>query len=272
MFLAHLSQSIGRRWQDRRAFADFRSYALSIYDTAVRYFPRAPFPGRGAVRTLRYANVEGDVHIRVGSSDAAIAEEIFVRHVYAALVDADVGSVKTIIDLGANVGMTVRLWSSRFKGAKIVAVEPDPSNIAVARRNGSAPGATVDFVQACVAAEPGTVSLDREADECAYRMTREKSTGLTVPALTMQNLIEKHFDAGADVDLLKCDIEGAEQEVFGRCAGWINRVRLIVIELHQPYTPDMLLADIARNGGSFSVVRDVLAYGNHVLTLRRNAH
>ncbi len=47
------------------------------------------------------------------------------------------------------------------------------------------------------------------------------------------------------IDLLKCDIEGAEQEVFADCASWLHRVRNLVIELHEPYLADRFLQDIA---------------------------
>ena len=37
------------------------------------------------------------------------------------------------------------------------------------------------------------------------------------------------------VDLLKVDIEGAEREVFASPAAWIERVGVIIIELHDRF-------------------------------------
>jgi hypothetical protein len=57
-----------------------------------------------------------------------------------------------------------------------------------------------------------------------------------------------------EVDLLKCDIEGAEREVFSACAPWINRVRIAIIECHRGLRSDDLLQLIEANGGCFELV------------------
>jgi hypothetical protein len=84
-------------------------------------------------------------------------------------------------------------------------------------------------------------------------MTDQKSAGgQPVEALTIPQLLERASAAGA-VDLLKCDIEGAEQELFADCSAWIGRVRNILIEVHRPYTTEMFLADLGRAGARFDV-------------------
>jgi calcineurin-like phosphoesterase family protein len=39
------------------------------------------------------------------------------------------------------------------------------------------------------------------------------------------------------VDILKIDIEGSEQEVFSNAVSWIQKVKSIIIELHDSYRP-----------------------------------
>ena len=39
-----------------------------------------------------------------------------------------------------------------------------------------------------------------------------------------------------NADIVKLDIEGAEKEVFDRC-DWLNRVRVVAIELHDRFKP-----------------------------------
>jgi hypothetical protein len=48
------------------------------------------------------------------------------------------------------------------------------------------------------------------------------------------------------VDLLKCDIEGAESEVFSNCCSWIGLIKNLVAEIHPPYTTQALLSDLKR--------------------------
>ena len=55
------------------------------------------------------------------------------------------------------------------------------------------------------------------------------------------------------IDLLKCDIEGSEAELFADCQAWINRVRNLVVELHQPYSAGQFCEDIRRGGGVFEI-------------------
>ena len=50
--------------------------------------------------------------------------------------------------------------------------------------------------------------------------------------------------AGADIELLKIDIEGAEAVVFGcDCSSWLPRVQTIAIELHD-HTPFGAATDV----------------------------
>ena len=81
-------------------------------------------------------------------------EEIFIRKVYQVVTEADLG-VRQIVDLGANVGMTVRLWMQHFPDARIIAVEPDEANLGVCRANAGGGHGRVVFLHACVADKPG---------------------------------------------------------------------------------------------------------------------
>ena len=68
------------------------------------------------------------------------------------------------------------------------------------------------------------------------------SEGDAVEVMTMPQVLES-TEVESSIDLLKCDIEGAESQVLADCAGWIGRVRNLVIELHAPYTREAFLAD-----------------------------
>jgi len=56
------------------------------------------------------------------------------------------------------------------------------------------------------------------------------------------------------LDLLKCDIEGAEREVFAACDAWIGRVRCMVVEVHDGLGIPELAHALARAGGRFESV------------------
>ena len=228
---------------------------MSIYNRILVH-SRLPLPARGRVRRVRPEGEPRPVLVRLGSSDWYCLEEVFLQGEYDMVVEhlARDGAppIKTIVDLGANVGMSVRFWREAFPQARIVAVEPDSANIAMAARNvaeGHAEGtepADVTFLEACVAAHPGKVYLDRSASEYAFRMS-DQANGATVEAITVPQVLERGEVQG-QVDLLKCDIEGAEAQVFADCSAWIRRVNNLVIEIHAPYTLAQLLDHLSAAG------------------------
>jgi FkbM family methyltransferase len=211
--------------------------------------PSLRWPGARQVRAVRLKNVRGALYVRLGTSDFWVLEELFLEHEYHPFFAHDAEPVKTILDLGANVGLSVRLWLGHYPDARIVAVEPDAKNIAMALRNTKGRGG-VSLVRACVAGRPRMVALDRSALEWQIKLSDADANAAgadLVEALTVPQLLERFAIDGA-IDLLKCDIEGAEAEVFANCSPWIERVRELVVELHAPYTEENLLEDLRKGG------------------------
>jgi FkbM family methyltransferase len=262
--LKRIGNIVRRHWSERTAYATKRDWLMSMYNRVLVHARRVPLPGRGRVWRVRPAGEAAPVAVRLGTSDWYCLEEMFLCGEYQ-MVREHLGfgpgaNVRTIVDLGANVGLSVRLWRAAYPGVRVVAVEPDAANLAMARRNlaeveGGAGGddaaakGGVTFIEACVASRPGRVNLDRSASAYAFRMKRDGVEGAdgSIEALTVPQVLERARIDGP-VDLLKCDIEGAEAEVFADCAGWIGRVRHVVIEIHAPYTVPQFLAHLRAAG------------------------
>ena len=68
-----------------------------------------------------------------GSSDMDVFHQIFQFDEYACV--RNISSPRLILDLGANVGYSSAYLLSCFPGATVVAVEPDPGNFELCRRN-----------------------------------------------------------------------------------------------------------------------------------------
>lgn len=47
-----------------------------------------------------------------------------------------------------------------------------------------------------------------------------------------------------EIDILKVDIEGGEEALFEKNTDWLNKVKLIIIEIHGAYTLERLEADL----------------------------
>lgn len=141
----------------------------------------------------------GPVHLRAGESDVAAIRQVFgkrdydtswppqvgarIRARYEAILAA--GKRPIIVDAGANIGAASLWFGQVYPDAAIVAVEPDPGNAAVLRRNvGGRPGHVI--LEAAIGAEPGYVVLSDAGSDLGWAVqTKRAESGL--PIVTVQD-------------------------------------------------------------------------------------
>jgi FkbM family methyltransferase len=169
---------------------------------------------------------------RAGSTDRLVFEEIFMRGDYDVFRAGE--DPCTIIDVGANVGYASAYLLSRFPAARVLAIEPDADNLAVARRNLAAFGNRATLVEGAVWSHRTGLCVVRDAGAGEWGITmRECRKGETADlvAMDMTDVIARAGDT--EIDLLKIDIEGGERTLFGAgTAQWLPRVRMLIVELH----------------------------------------
>jgi FkbM family methyltransferase len=151
----------------------------------------------------------------------------------------DLGELRTILDLGANIGATVADLAAAHPDARVVGVEPDAANVAIARRNVERWHDRASIVQGAVWTEDGEIAYGGDRGEWAYRVLpamderTEAAAIATVPAFSMNTLIDM-LAPGGDVDYVKMDVEGAERFLLDS-AEWAGRVRCLQVEVHAPW-------------------------------------
>lgn len=141
----------------------------------------------------------------------------------------------TIVDCGANIGLTVRYLKAVYPQARIIAIEPDDDNFAMLQRNTEGmPG--IDCIKAGVWPTSGFLNLRQEGLGPSGFRTIAGDGDSTLKAMSIPDIMEK---AGIDrISLLKIDIEGSEFELFSATdVSWIERVDAISIELHDSWRP-----------------------------------
>lgn len=197
------------------------------------------FGVRGALRTHRRIWSSGDgvrevsvaglphpVLIRPATADASTFEHIFIWNDYE--LDYPAG-VRTIVDAGANIGLSAVYFANRFPDATIVAIEPQADNYELLRRN-VLPYPAIVPLRAALWSHDTTLGLSNprdRVDSYRYSATAEEQA---VEAFAIPSILERF--GVPTLDVLKIDIEGAETEVFAASDSWIDRVRMFVIELH----------------------------------------
>ena len=183
-----------------------------------------------------------DLSLRIDDSDIRVFKQIFVDNEYDSLNLPD--TAKTIIDLGANIGLSALFFIKKFPDARIVAVEPDAVNFLIMEKNLETFSKSVSFLQAAIWPTDGEVTLvtedDNHASLGAWGVRTEASNGnpaLSVKAVSIPTIMKQY---GMDfVDILKVDIEGAEYELFEKnYEDWIDKVGLIIIETHDRFKPN----------------------------------
>ena len=138
------------------------------------------------------------------------------------------------------------LFALKYPTARIIAIEPEPSNFAALVRN-TTPYKIITPIQAALWREDGEVTLGPSTAHPKGAFQIVDNGRQRVRAITMDTVMR---EAGIDsIDLLKMDIEGAEIEVFESCP-WIKKVQVLAIELHDRVRPGAVLLSRAPPGSS----------------------
>lgn len=198
---------------------------------------------------LRLRPFEGrPLWCRPGTSDLAVLWEVLLESEYSIPPEFARG-VRTVLDLGANVGYSMLYFSQCYPSARIVGVEPDTDNVQVARRNIKSVGlgSRCEVIEAAVWCRDALVTLDRASPEYAFSLQREVAEhSSTVQAHSIPVLMRlANF---ARIDLLKMNIEGSERAVLESANCWADRVSCVICELHGEYTFDDFQRSMHSNG------------------------
>ena len=186
----------------------------------------------GAGTQITLPGLKEKVHLRKGSSDIPTFIEIFFLREY----DLRLGfEPRTIIDGGANIGLSALYFKSRFPESRIICVEPDAENFRMLQKN-TAHLHNITTINKALWHSPAALSISDKYGMGQWGMvTEEKVANLpgnpTVETITINEIMRQH--QLEYIDILKLDIETAEKELFRKnYEDWLSRTRVVVIELH----------------------------------------
>lgn len=135
----------------------------------------------------------------------------------------------TVFDLGAHQGVIALMIAAKVRPGRVVAVEAEPHNADVARRNAELNDAeNLLVVHAAGAERAGTLSfgegLNGSVDERASTGTVE------VPAVTVDQLVAEHGEPA----LVMIDVEGYEARVLDGAPETLGNGRTsFLVEIHE---------------------------------------
>lgn len=144
-----------------------------------------------------------------------------------------------IVDGGSNIGMSVLFFKALYPDARVLAFEPARRANDLLVRNVEANGLRdVEVHRAALGREDGEVRFFEDRDDPAtFRMsTRPERLPGTVSSVPQRRLSQL---LGEDVDLLKLDVEGSEDDVLAELVDSkaVSRIRQLVVEYHHQLDP-----------------------------------
>jgi FkbM family methyltransferase len=139
-----------------------------------------------------------------------------------------------VLDLGANVGLFSIYFRSVFPNAHIVSVEPSKNTFAILTKTikEQASGKWSAVNKAIYDSET-SLSFSTGGASTARKVIADNPTASseTVQTATINNLL-KTFTTSSTYNVVKMDIEGAEERVVLLNNEWLTNTHFLIIELH----------------------------------------
>jgi len=211
---------------------------LALLCETVRFHLQHNLPGKMFEASVQVGALRPRLKLRRYGGDIFIFHEVLRCSVYDFPADRLRGGVNVIVDLGANIGLTALSLKAHHPHARVVCVEPQPENARLLRQNLQCLGDSAIILEAAVSNTTGAIELALATEHYNASLVRVGTESVTVSALTMEDIM-RH--AGIDaIDVLKMDIEGAELLILEERPAWLQKVRVLLAELHGPRQDEML--------------------------------
>ena len=171
--------------------------------------------------------------------------------------------IPIIIDAGANIGVASRYFSTKFREARIVAIEPDPKTVAICRLN-TAMLPQIEVYEAAIGSESGRVMVESIEGHAWATRTHRSNQGLEV--VTIPEILERNPQG--ELFIVKVDIEGFESDLFLSNTEWIDDAFVVVVEPHDWMFPDKGTSQSLQHAMA-SRGRDLIISGENLIWIKR---
>ena len=202
----------------------FESPEKAAWRTACQQAETTPRFTPGSIRLMDYDVRYADLLTLCPQWD-----DIFVK---GTLAFTSASSAPRILDCGANIGLASLFFHRLYPQAHVTAFEADPALFAILDANLRANGAGgVETRHAAVWTSAGTLTFHCEGSDSGMIASLPGTVDgrvTEVPSVRLRDILDQ-----GPVDLLKLDIEGAEDPVLADCEPALHRVKAIVMDLHE---------------------------------------
>lgn len=177
--------------------------------------------------TVQYFGRSNDFQFK-DLSDFGLFNEVFLDTSYTTNPHTDINK---IVDLGSNVGVSALYFRLLYPQATIYCVEPDPNNIEQLQVNADLIGNMKIFKAAAWSSDGHQTFYvnNHRGSSSSVRKSNSNHKKTKVPTRSLDSILE--LANIQEIDLLKFDIEGSEEEVF-RSFSQFGKIGMIFGEIH----------------------------------------
>jgi FkbM family methyltransferase len=182
--------------------------------------------------------------------DWVALEEIALQQEYGFVTSLLHGKERPrVVDLGAHIGLFSLFVLGHFPSAVIHSVEASRETYEILRRNRKInEGLAWEVHWAAMWDHDGEISFnDGEKASTGHHVDLSGTTGRrsNVPAISLSTLLKERVKS--DVDLLKVDIEGAEEAVLCEDPGLLRSVAALTAEIHPDRCNEQHVLDVLQD-------------------------
>lgn len=184
------------------------------------------------------------------SSDLEVLKQIYLRDELRDLileVKRRKLSVRNIIDIGSNIGLSVLKLNNEFPFATIVAVEPDVDNFSMLKINTEQNSIKAVCENLGIWSESKRLYFDtsfRDGKEWSISLTETFNGNGFIDAISLNDLISNN--KLETIDILKIDIEGGERMIFNKekkGLEFLNNTKVLALEIHDEFNIRSFIVD-----------------------------
>jgi FkbM family methyltransferase len=219
----------------RRKISEIRAHKRVLRTSAVKFLKNKKEFKENQMITIEVSGYSHEIFLRAKTSDLPTFYQCIFNKEYDIKLSTP---PKTIIDLGANIGLTSLFFNSKYPEAKIIAVEPEKSNFELLEKN-TLKIKNITILEAGIWNKDASLIV-KDDNRGNYGFTVEEveeGTLESIKAVSIETIMRENDLTS--IDLLKIDIEGSEKELFEENIDyWLSKTKTLIVEFHDRFKSD----------------------------------
>ena len=213
------------------------SHYILFGNTGIKFLIKKRFK-KNELLEIKLKGYKHTIYMRNDTSDIIAFDQVLFKQEYEIVKYKIHYQPETIIDCGANIGLTSIYFATLYPNAKIIAVEPEIGNFNLLLKNTHSYPNIICLNYGIWNKNTNLEVINSDLGNWAFTVNEvyyEDSN--TIKAITIDRIMEDYNLK--KIDLLKLDIEGTEKEIFeNNYDQWLSRTKFIVAELHDNLKED----------------------------------